>query len=345
MNMRPLHHALAAGLAVLLAGPAMAAIHCVDTPAALDAAIDAAETNGENDVILLVSGTYVASDAFHFVSGEPHSIAFIGGWSANCTNTTGELSTLDGEQQRQGLRVVNYNGDIAIEGLTFARGQVTTGTRGGGLYTTSESGDIRIDRNIFVGNRADTYDGAAYAATETGTMRVRGNLTYGNSGAIIGAFELVQVTGTAYVVGNTFAYNTSDSEFSPGGLRVAGNAHFVVSNNIIWGNLPDNPSSRDSDFEGSDSHDRYANDIGVVSITSGTGEVVGELNVDPQFAECGFLCFGFELERGSPLVDAGIDEPVGGMTATDLARKPRTIGPHVDIGAYENDLLFADGFD
>ncbi len=74
-------------------------------------------------------------------------------------------------------------------------------------------------------------------------------------------------------------------------------------------------------------------------------EIVGELSVDPQFADCGFLCIGFELERGSPLVDAGDDAPAGGMTATDLAGKPRTIGARVDIGAYENDLLFADGFD
>jgi hypothetical protein len=134
-------------------------------------------------------------------------------------------------------------------------------------------------------------------------------------------------------------------DFLPGGLYVGGAAHFVVSNNIVWDNLPEQPGPFQNDFQGASSHDRYSNDIGVVSSNTVDGEVVGELSVDPQFAPCGFLCIGFELERGSPLVDAGVDDPAGGQTATDLAGKPRTIGPHVDIGAYENDLLFADGFD
>ena len=345
MNRRLATHrlsSLAAGLGLCLAGPAPAAVYCVDTPSALHTAINVAEANGEDDEIRLVGGTYASSTAFHFQSTEAHSITFVGGYDANCADA-GEPSTLDGQQQRRGLFVLNPNGGIAVEGLTFSRG-LSTNNRGGGLFASSESGDIRIDRNVFLANRADDFGGAVRASTDTGTLRVRGNLAFANSSANIGAFELGQASGTAYVVGNTIAYNTSEGDFMPGGLWIGGAAHFVVSNNIIWGNLPENPGPFHSDFTGSISHDRYANDIGVVAGVA-AGEVIGELSVDPQFADCGFLCIGFELERGSPLVDAGVDDPAGGMTATDLARKPRTIGPHVDIGAYENDLLFADGFD
>lgn len=334
-----------AGLAILLAGPASAAVHCVDTANELRAAIDAAEANGEDDEIRLVGGAYTSSTPFHYQSTEAHAIAFVGGYSANCTDAGGEVSTIDGEQQRRGLFVLNPDGDIVVEALTFSRG-LSTNNRGGGLFASSESGDIRIDRNAFLANRADDFGGATRVSTETGTLRVRGNLAFANSAANIGAFELLQIEGEAHVTGNTIVYNSSEGDFMPGGLWIGGGAHFVVSNNIVWDNLPENPGPFANDFtSAAGSHSRYANDIGVVSDSSVADEVVGELDVDPQFADCGFLCIGFELERGSPLVDAGVDDPAGGMTATDLARKPRTIGPHVDIGAYENDLLFADGFD
>lgn len=346
MNTRPLHHALAAGLAFLLAGPAAAAIHCVDTPAELYVAIDAAEANGEDDEIHFVGGTYAPTTmSFHFQSTEPHAITFRGGYDGACLHMLGEQTTIDGEQSRRGLFILNPNGDIVVEGLIFTRG-LSTNNRGGGLRADSDSGDVRVDSNVFLANRADDFAGAAKLATETGSLTVRNNLAFANSSANIGAFELSQVEGEAHVTGNTIVYNSSEGDFMPGGLWIGGGAHFVVSNNIVWDNLPENPGPFDVDFTSSAaSHSRYSNDIGVVSSSTVAEEVIDELSVDPQFADCGFLCIGFELERGSPLVDAGIDDPPGGMTGTDLARKPRTIGPHVDIGAYENDLLFADGFD
>jgi hypothetical protein len=39
-----------------------------------------------------------------------------------------------------------------------------------------------------------------------------------------------------------------------------------------------------------------------------------------------------------------LDSPYGGIGSTDLARNPRLVGKHVDIGAYETDVLFANGF-
>lgn len=337
--------ALAAGLALALAGPGLAATYCVDTPVELTAAINAAEANGEDDEIRLVGGTYASSTAFHFQSTEAHSIAFVGGHAANCTEPGTEGSTIDGEQKRRGLIVLNPAGDTVVENLTFVRG-LSTNNRGGALRVTSDAGDVRIDSNVFLANRADDYAGALAVTVANGSMRVRNNLAFANSAADVGAFELVQNAGEAHVVGNTIVANSSEGDFAPGGLYIGGVAHFVISNNIIWNNLPEKPGPFDVDFLSSaGSHSRYSNDIGVVSNGSVADEVAGELSVDPQFASCGFLCIGFEPGRGSPLVDAGVDAPEGGMTATDLAGKPRTIGPHVDIGAFENDVLFADGFD
>ena len=345
MNTRPLPHALAAGLALLLAGPAAAAIHCVDTPAELHAAINSAEANGEDDEIHLVGGSYASTTSFHFQSTEPHAVTFRGGYDGACLHPLGEPTTIDGEQSRRGLFILNPDGDVAVEGITFTRG-LSTNNRGGAMRIITDTGDVRVDSNVFLANRADDFGGAIAVTVANGNMRIRNNLAFANSSANIGAFELVQNAGEAHVVGNTIVANLGEGDFDPGGLHVGGSAHFVLSNNIIWNNLPENPGPFDADFtSAAGSHSRYANDIGVISNGSVADEVVGEMNVDPQFADCGFLCIGFELERGSPLVDAGIDDPAGGMPAVDLARKPRTIGPHVDIGAYENDLLFEDGFD
>ena len=73
---------------------------------------------------------------------------------------------------------------------------------------------------------------------------------------------------------------------------------------------------------------------------------MAEQYVDPQFVACpGILCLSFELGGQSPLIDAGFDTPLGGQPALDLNGKPRQLGLHVDIGAYESEEIFADDFD
>lgn len=343
-----MHRAIPAALAVLLLSTlpagAHAATHCVDTPAELQAAIDAAEANGEADEIRIVNGTYEPSQAFHFQSEEAFSIAFRGGYEGGCLVRSGATTTIDGANQRRGLMVINHNGDTTVEGLGFVRG-LSTNNRGGGLRILTDVGDVQVDSNTFIANRADDFGGALAVTLTSGSLRVRNNLAFANSSANIGAFELLINEGEAHVTGNTIVANLSEGDFLPGGLWIGGAGYFTLANNIIWNNLAEEPGPFHCDFRSAANHERHANDIGVVSPFSTEGEVGSEFSVDPQFADCGFLCVGFELERGSPLVDAGVDDPAGGMTATDLARKPRTIGPHVDIGAYENDALFADGFE
>jgi len=66
------------------------------------------------------------------------------------------------------------------------------------------------------------------------------------------------------------------------------------------------------------------------------------MSVDPQFESCPFLCIDYELKYGSPLIDAGT--PTNGLPYEDLVGLPRPLGPQLDIGAYENDAIFIDGF-
>ena len=47
--------------------------------------------------------------------------------------------------------------------------------------------------------------------------------------------------------------------------------------------------------------------------------------------------------RGSSVL--GLDDPDGGLTSSDLAGSERVQGAHVDIGAFESEILYRNGFD
>lgn len=329
-------------LLALCAAPLSATEFCVSNVAQLQGALTVATTNGQTDTIRIVAGTLAGASVFY--STEAYGIRVSGGYNAGCSQAVGQATVLDGNGIGRPLRIYNTNGNIEVERITFTNG-LSTNDRGGGLNVQSSSGDIRIEFNRFLGNRADDRAGALNASTTTGQLTIRNNLFYANSAAVGGAVELFQNGDFAFVISNTIYANEADSGApNSGGLNLTGTASYGLYNNIIWGNTAN--GALDIHVYATVQHARLANDIGSVGGPGATPFLLqGEQDVAPGFAPCRSLCLGFELQRGSPLVDVGIDEPFGDLSATDLAGKPRIIGPHVDIGAYENERLFADGFD
>jgi hypothetical protein len=337
-----------AALILALAGciatqPATAADFCVHSAAEIQAALTTAATNGADDVIMIAGGNYALSTTLGFASSEQHAISIWGGFNASCDSFIHAETTLDGQHLVRPLYVGNGNGNIQIAFLTFAAGFAANDNSGGGLLAASDAGDIDIVLNRFIGNRATAQAGGLYAYSGSGSVRVRNNLLLANRGAEVGGGVVQQGTGDGYVVSNTIVANVSDSASAPGGLAVTGNAHFALSNNIIWSNA----ASGGSDFGSASSHSRISNDIGILAAGGGVADTVsGELSIEPGFAPCpDFVCLSFDLARSSPLVDVGTDTPAGGLTGSDLGFTARLVGPHVDIGAYENYRLFVDGFD
>ena len=329
--------ARAAGLLLVFgAPPASATVFCAGTTAQLQAALDTAASNGQDDVVRITSGTLLGGSVM--VSSEPHDIRVSGGYNALCTQVTG-TTFLDGEEVVRPLRIINDNGDIVVERISFTRG-LSTNNRGGGLNLRSEGGDIRVELCHFVGNRADDRAGGLNASTVTGSLTIRNNLFYGNSAAAGGAVELFQSQGIAFVTSNTIYKNIADSGApNVGGLALSGSATYGLYNNILWDN--DFLGAYDLSVAQTAPHARVANDLGSVG-GLGANPILQELelSVDPLFG------LDFRLQLQSPLREAGVDEPFGGLSATDLAGEPRIIGAHVDIGAYENrDSVFADGFE
>ena len=69
---------------VLGTGGAWAADFCVSTATELQNALTAAQTNGEDDVIKVVQGTYTGN--FTYTSDQGNSITLEGGYTAVCAS-------------------------------------------------------------------------------------------------------------------------------------------------------------------------------------------------------------------------------------------------------------------
>ncbi|MEZ5520413.1 MAG: choice-of-anchor Q domain-containing protein [Dokdonella sp.] len=326
---------------IVVAGPAIASTSCVSTAGGIQSALDIAQTNGQDDTINIVGGSYSLSAELDFSSSEAHNLVVEGGWNAGCTSRSGVETQLNGQNLVTVLDVFNANGSIDLEHLTFAAGR-STAPLAAPISVSSNTGDVAVRLCQFLGNRSTEGSGALTAYTGSGHLYLANNLVVANHGALLGAVFLSQDAGEGYVTGNTIVANATDTADMPGGLGIGGNGHFTLTNNILWNNAGTNAY----DFQANAAHSRFNNDIGVLGNGVAADQVVAEQYVDPQFVACpGILCLSFELGGQSPLIDAGFDTPLGGQPALDLNGKPRQLGLHVDIGAYESEEIFADDFD
>ncbi len=327
---------------------AHAALFCVNSAATLQAALNTAGTNNQADLIEIVAGTYTAPPGgFFYIPSEANGIDIYGGYTSGCTQRTAARTTLDGSGLYQIMRIILNASSTAvnvdIQRITFIDGKATNG---GGLMVSAINGYVNLEANRFLLNHADNNARALYIETG-GLVVLRSNLFFANDASDEGAAMLLTSNAEAYVVGNTVVGNTATSTLPMthvGGVYFAGDAgtHLQLSNNIFWNNNP----SGIVDFESGTPFTARNNDIGIMAGVPPDALSQDNQSADPQFAPCGSLLWvGFNLLRASPLVDAGYDAAPGGLGAIDLEDKPRIIGPHVDIGAYEEDVLFANGFE
>ena len=227
--------------------------------------------------------------------------------------------------------IISANGGVSIFGLTFQNGNPAQ-YAGGALNVSAPVGTyVQIDNNIFAANRAATNQGGAIYVSSPGTILMRDNLFFGNQGTNT---IYLNNDGEADLNNNTIVGNLLANHAGLGALDLAGSGTYNISNNLLWGN------------EGNDLYDQsglanfYNNDIGVRDGLAPASES-NDLSVDPQFS--GILSVRPGLE--SPLINAGLDTPpLGGIGILDLAFGERLVGQHVDIGAYESEVLFTNGF-
>jgi hypothetical protein len=207
---------------------------------------------------------------------------------------------------------------------------------GGGLKIGGSSVNsvaITIRHCTFLANVASTF-GGGLSAGGSGTMRIDNNLFFVNEAeGAFGAAALTANDAVAYVVNNTVIGNEAAS--IAGGLRFAGSSPLELANNILWAN-----SDLDLIVQGG-THNRYHNNIGALSAPP-PGVVTGEITTDPEF-QPGLL--NFDPRPGGALFNGGDPAPPGSLASSDLLGRPRVDAGRVDIGAYEAEVLFYDGFD
>lgn len=260
---------------------------------------------------------------------------------------------------------------------------------GGGAYVTAiGNGHVDFVLNTLVDNIASNPNGGACrgggawaSAADGSSLQLRGNDYTGNAqlfctnGATGDAAEIA-ASGTAVVdvYDETWTNNRVDSD--PGVYQVFMQADvsslILAQNGLIthgtWGGLFANSLASASIYI---SNYTIADNpvLGIRGIGAGTqlwnsllwnnGSDSPDLEngatlayclagTDPSFADP--ANGNYTLLPGSAAIDAGTNDPAGGLRGFDLAGNPRPYNGVADIGAYEfqgvpNDRIFADGFD
>jgi hypothetical protein len=315
-------------------------------------------SNTDSDEIRIRAGTYFAPAGGWVGSvSNHHDLAVHGGYlDAGCLQQTNDASVtiLDGGNAAGVLRIdtpVIPNANIEVSGLTFQNGSVVSSfaSVAGGLKISDtgpiSGGNILVERNIFRNNVVTGANGASasgglLAATDGQSLIVRNNL-FVNNGAPNSAAAFVFSNNAIDVSNNTFTDNHSTDDalqqrvvmdfFTATGLK--------LSNNIFWGNAI-GPGVFDLNLHGQFRGATLLNN----DIEASTGTAVaatGTLSLDPVFVGDG----NFRLSSTSSLINAGINNPTGGLTGADLDGAPRIDEGVVDLGAYESSYLFANGFE
>jgi hypothetical protein len=221
--------------------------HCVSDETGFLEALSLAASNGDDDIIKVVQGTYVGN--FSYNSYEGHSISVLGGYTSGCAGRV--VDPANTVLEADGLYIVltlyNFNGaDVLVEGLTIRNGN--DGVSAQSTSSIGSSGDISLMHNIITGNTGGGSASYAYSYSDAGTS---GNITLEEntisenssyaSGVFAYSYSVSDTSGSVTITGNTITGNTTENSDGGGvhahsrsGLGDSGDV--TLSNNIIMGN-------------------------------------------------------------------------------------------------------------
>jgi hypothetical protein len=349
MKMTSRSLALAAAFAAG-AQPAHSTVFCVHDAADLENALAVASTNGQDDVIRISRGSYDRAEVSRFAyiapDDETYDLEISGDWYGNCARQGRSATTtvIDGAGLDYAMEIWFPGSFATVRQLTFVGGFAPDladhGAGLGLLGSGAEPGVVfRIEKNVFVGNEA-TF-GGGLSVTNATIVQVINNVFAANGAtADITAADLSSSDGAVYFANNTLVGN---GEASNAVWIYSALGAYVVNNNF-----DDNLSDDDLQIF-IPSGETPSNILRNNNITSwyvpGSPILEDNIDVDPEY-QSGFL--NFTPERSSPLVDAGREPEFlefWYLVDYDVTGSPRTVGTHVDIGAFENDTLLENGFD
>lgn len=349
--------AIAALLALSI--PTPAAVYCVDSPVALRQALIAARGDGSSDEIRLVFGNYagggtVGMPAYTGGINGSENLEISGGWNEGCTAVVGgaESTILRGAFN---IPVMSLDaapiagGLLILRRLTLADGQAANLHGGLRVNLGNAPASVLLDGLILRNNASGVAPAALLVESShpQSAVRARNLLVHDNSTVSANAQGMARLTASgALWVSNLTVVGNRGSGGPTGNsglvLRCVGaGCQGALSNTVIHGN-----TGGDALIERrieSDGAFQLRNNL-----TSGqrifSGNFAGvvfnqDLALDhPMFTSPS----SFLAAPGSPLINAGINLPPGGVSAVDVSAMPRIVAGTIDIGAYENELSVAD---
>ena len=340
---------------MLITAGVQAATFCVDTSSELQAVLDAADSNGQADVIKIVGGTYLSSNGGFIYENfnENYDLQISGGWvssNENCDSQpqgAADSTVLDGDNQVRGLAI--YPGstaaNISISNITFINGLAEDTLRGGGLNIApldGYEGIVTVTQSQFVNNTGRV--GSALSINRGSRINVKNNLFVINTSDIGHVVNLDQLDHIGiYFTNNTILNNASK------GLRltVNGSSKALIANNLFWNN-----ATSSLDLYGTGLKYVYNNDIDTVIINADFA--ANNFTVTPEFSTGDFL--DYTPAWSSSMINHGF-QPIWipavftqnwSLGSKDVLGRDRVQDDHVDIGAFEaaaEPVIFVAGFE
>ena len=242
-------------MACLAATGANAANFCVSTPAELSAALSTAASNGQDDVIQVVQGTYLGVFAYTAAAMETYGLTIAGGYVTGCVSQTvnplntvldaqaaGVALALDGGVSLPNLTVDGLSLRNGSKGLAVTNATTVTLTNLAGSNNTGAAVEVTNSANLtLTGSVLNANAYGLYVTSVSGLVTLRNNIFSDNTTAGNGGGCYLSMTGgTALLTGNTIIRNAAAAG---GGVYVTGPVSVTLDSNLISANTASNNSA------------------------------------------------------------------------------------------------------
>jgi parallel beta-helix repeat protein len=286
-----------------------------------------------DDELWVAAGTY----AEYVVV--PAGISVYGGFAGSETQRdrrdwATHKTVLDGKGIR---RVVWARGQrILVDGFTIQNGVASMGDAGGGVLA---DGAVTLANNVVSNNQARPLTrggGQGGGIFASGVTTLINNVITQNSGTNGGA---ICAYGPLTMLGNTISNNAAGGSIDVSGVIESYSPVTMVNNIITFNNM----GVVYADLGSVVTHNDAFGNAGWPGLPASGGNlavdplVIQNIGPGPDnvWGTDDDLRGDFHLAANSPLRDAGEDSVVQ-PGERDLDGKPRILGPHVDMGAYES---------